>query len=213
MYLIYVIDDSEFDRSILKKYLETLSYEVMVFPDGNSAIQNFALALLDLVLLDLVMPEESGIEVLKKIRSLKNHLELPVIMATARSDADDVIRALRIGANDYVTKPVEFVILSHRIATHLQMADLCQRSIHTRQHQAIQAMVATYNHELNNPLTLAMLALDRIANLIPEEPSVARLQESLERITETVKKIKSLENNNRIELEKYSQASNLVKIK
>lgn len=213
MYLIYVIDDSEFDRTILKKYLESISYEVMTFSDGQSAIQNFAITMPDLILLDLVMPDESGIDVLQKIRKLKNHLEVPVIMTTASSDAADVVEALKMGANDYVTKPVQFEVLARRIGTHLQMADLCASSVHSRQIQAIQAIVGTYNHELNNPLTLAMIALDRIAKLLPEEASVGRVQESLERISEIVKKIKALENSNQINLEPYTDGSKLVKLK
>jgi len=74
----------------------------------------------DLILLDIMMPGISGIEVLKTIRQSYSASELPVIMVTAKGDSEDVVTALKLGANDYVIKPLDFPIVLARVQTQLE---------------------------------------------------------------------------------------------
>ena len=74
-----------------------------------------------LVLLDVEMPEMSGLEVLRSLRQRHTRVDLPVIMVTARQESKDVVEALTIGANDYVTKPVDFPVALARIETQLSL--------------------------------------------------------------------------------------------
>src|SRR5204862_595288 len=88
-------------------------------PGGHEAL---ALALtqpFDLVLLDVEMPEMSGLEVLSELRTSRSQTDLPIIMVTARTQGADIVEAFRLGANDYVTKPVDFAVALARISTHL----------------------------------------------------------------------------------------------
>ena len=77
------------------------------------------LAPFDLVLLDVMMPGIDGIETLKRIRSQKSASALPVIMVTAKSESENVVDALELGANDYVTKPVDFAVALARVNTQI----------------------------------------------------------------------------------------------
>jgi sigma-B regulation protein RsbU (phosphoserine phosphatase) len=74
-----------------------------------------------LVLLDVMMPGLDGLEVLRRLRARYSRVELPVIMATAKDQSEDVVEALRAGANDYVTKPLDFQIVQARVETHLAL--------------------------------------------------------------------------------------------
>jgi diguanylate cyclase (GGDEF)-like protein/PAS domain S-box-containing protein len=74
---------------------------------------------IDLVLLDIEMPEISGLEALKTLREIYSAIELPIIMVTAKNQSDDVVKALDLGANDYVTKPIDFAVALARIGTQL----------------------------------------------------------------------------------------------
>jgi DNA-binding response OmpR family regulator len=73
----------------------------------------------DLVLLDVEMPGMSGLEVLSRLRDTHSQTALPLIMVTARTQGADIVEAFRLGANDYVTKPIDFPVALARIGTHL----------------------------------------------------------------------------------------------
>ena len=72
---------------------------------------------IDLILMDIMMPGEFGTQVLSKIREKFNTIELPIIMVTSKADVSDVIECLRIGANDFIAKPVNFDVAVSRIST------------------------------------------------------------------------------------------------
>src|SRR5260370_217021 len=73
----------------------------------------------DLVLPDIEMPEVSGLDALKTLRELYSPAELPIIMVTAKTQSDDIVKALDLGANDYLTKPIDFPVAVARIGTQL----------------------------------------------------------------------------------------------
>src|SRR5207248_10498753 len=73
----------------------------------------------DLLLLDIEMPDVSGLQALATIRKTYSPIQLPVIMVTARNQSDDVVKALELGANDYLTKPIDFPVALARISTQL----------------------------------------------------------------------------------------------
>jgi DNA-binding response OmpR family regulator len=96
-------------------------YCVAVAADGRQALQMLLTQPFDLVLLDIMMPEMSGFEVLTILRERHSAAELPVIMATARDQSRDIVEALTLGANDYVTKPLDFPVVLARIRTQLSL--------------------------------------------------------------------------------------------
>jgi diguanylate cyclase (GGDEF)-like protein/PAS domain S-box-containing protein len=116
---LLIVDDNALNRDMLARRLERKGYKVVVAVGAREAMERIKEEEFDLVLLDIEMPEISGLEALKAIRELHSANELPVIMVTARNQSDDVVKALSIGANDYVTKPVDFAVALARIGTQL----------------------------------------------------------------------------------------------
>jgi diguanylate cyclase (GGDEF)-like protein/PAS domain S-box-containing protein len=116
---ILVVDDNELNRDALSCLLRLQQYDVDVASDGEQALSLLASRSVDLVLLDVEMPGLSGLDVLTRIRATRNDTDLPVIMVTARSHGPDIVEAFRLGANDYLTKPIDCPVALARIGTHL----------------------------------------------------------------------------------------------
>ena len=116
---ILVVDDSEFNRDALSRRLIQKGFLVEIAADGTGALECAANGRHDLVLLDVEMPGMSGLEVLSRLRASRSQSELPIIMVTARAQSGDIVEALNLGANDYITKPIDFPVALARIHTHL----------------------------------------------------------------------------------------------
>jgi diguanylate cyclase (GGDEF)-like protein len=116
---ILVVDDVFDNRDILTRRLIRRGFEVEEASGGLEALQKIDGGEFDLVLLDIMMPDLSGNEVLRKIRETRSPIQLPVIMVTAKSHSEDVVESLDFGANDYVTKPVDFAVALARINSQI----------------------------------------------------------------------------------------------
>jgi diguanylate cyclase (GGDEF)-like protein len=112
---ILVVDDVEDNRDILSRRLVRSGFAVVEAAGGHDALEKIAQERFDLVLLDIMMPDLNGNEVLRRVRSTYSDTELPVIMVTAKCQSEDVVHSINIGANDYVTKPVDFSVALVRI--------------------------------------------------------------------------------------------------
>ena len=119
---LLIVDDIAENRDVLSRRLGRRGYLIETAEDGQSALDIIASRPIDLVLLDVMMPGISGLEVLKEIRKSQSRLELPVIMVTALNESFDAVEALSIGANDYITKPIDFAVAMARIDAHLEMS-------------------------------------------------------------------------------------------
>ena len=157
------------------------------------------------------MPEMSGTEVLEKIREKKNNFELPVIMVTAKDEASDVVEALKNGANDYITKPVNMEIAIARVNTQLQIRNLFEDSLKNKQINTINTMVTTLNHEINNPLAIAIGNLTISREKIDKE-RIDKALNALDRITKIVKQIEKI-SSGELEEVNYSTTVNMYKIR
>jgi sigma-B regulation protein RsbU (phosphoserine phosphatase) len=118
---VLVVDDDANNRDLLSRRLRKVGYEAEVGHDGEHALALIGERSFDVVLLDVMMPGLDGFEVLKIIRELHPATDLPVIMATAKDESQDVIHALGLGANDYVTKPLDFPVVVARIQTQISL--------------------------------------------------------------------------------------------
>jgi serine/threonine protein kinase/CheY-like chemotaxis protein len=117
---LLVVDDVETNRDLLARRLQREGFEVIHAESGRAALEQLARHRIDLVLLDVMMPGLSGLEVLQAIRSNPATRSLPVIMATAKADSADVVSALDLGADDYVTKPLDFPVALARVRVALR---------------------------------------------------------------------------------------------
>jgi class 3 adenylate cyclase len=118
---LLVVDDNEMNRDMLSRRLKAKGYAVDVAEDGQQALDKLARGGFDLVLLDVMMPGLSGIDVLKRVRTTNAVAELPIIMATAKTQSEDIVEALKAGANDYVTKPLDFPVVLARVQGQLAL--------------------------------------------------------------------------------------------
>ena len=116
---ILVADDDDLLCEVLRFKLENMGHTVLVVTDGATALSSARNEDFDVLILDSMMPALSGMEVLQSLKSDPATSKLPVIMLTARRSEDDVVRALRAGAADYLTKPFMPEELALRIATVL----------------------------------------------------------------------------------------------
>ena len=112
---ILIADDDVISRKILRRLLEQDGHEVRAAADGREALQLFAAESCDVVLLDVVMPELDGISVLEQLKGTPGCEHVPVIMISAVDETDSVVRCIEIGADDYLSKPFNAVILRARI--------------------------------------------------------------------------------------------------
>jgi DNA-binding response OmpR family regulator len=120
VHTVLVVDDEETILDIVKAYLKKEDYHALTAKDGQKALELFRSNTVSLVLLDLMLPGISGETVCRKIRSLS---DVPIIMMTARVDEESIIAGLKMGADDYVTKPFSPRQLMARVAAILRRFD------------------------------------------------------------------------------------------
>ena len=116
---LLVVDDEEANRDLLSRRLNRAGYSVEIAADGEQALQMIADREIELVLLDIMMPGMSGLELLKLLRATYSPTALPVIMVSALNESERVVEALNLGANDYITRPIDFPVATARINSHL----------------------------------------------------------------------------------------------
>lgn len=121
--LVLVVEDEAAIATMLRYNLEKSGFRVEEAGDGQEALTRIAEVQPDIVLLDWMLPQMSGIEVCRQIRRRPTTRELPVIMVTARTEDQDAVRGLNTGADDYITKPFNMEALIARIRALLRRAN------------------------------------------------------------------------------------------
>ncbi len=144
---LLVVDDIESNRDLMRQQLQRYGYRISLAEGGEQALAMVAQEHFDLVLLDIRMPGMDGIEVLQQIRCSYSQLSLPVIMVTAEDQEQRLIEALRVGANDYLAKPLRLPVTLARIEAQLSVGRLA----------TIQEDVVRFtSHDLKKPLLVMM---------------------------------------------------------
>jgi signal transduction histidine kinase len=144
---LLVVDDIESNRTLLVRGLGRKGYLVDEAASGALALERIAERPYDVVLLDIMMPEMSGVELLTRLRQQHSAANLPIVMVTARDGSEDVVASLRLGANDYVTKPIDFPVLLARLQTQISLRRLSRQK---------DEFLQIASHDLKNPLTVIL---------------------------------------------------------
>jgi len=172
---VLVVDDNAPNRQLLRAYLESAGHEVIEAESGERAVEVAQTVLPDLVLLDVMMPGMNGFQTTTELKELANGF-LPVILVTALNDASSKLLGLRVGADDFVTKPVDrFEILAR--AGNLLKLQTNQRELDDRNRRLVELqqfraeMTSLIVHDLKNPLSVVMSNLDYAI----EDPRLAEL--------------------------------------
>ncbi len=117
---ILVVDDNPVTRVLCSRVLSREGYQVMLAEDGIEALRLVKEKPVDLVLLDVMMPGLDGFDVLEALRKIYPSDRLRVLMVTAKDQSEDVVRAFKLGADDYITKPLDVPVMVARIRVHLR---------------------------------------------------------------------------------------------
>ncbi len=209
---ILLVDDDAINSKLLTSRLEKRGYVVTTHDIGTGVVDMIELTGVELVLLDIMLPDVSGIEVLNQIRAKFEKTIIPVIMVTAKDSPEDIAGALQLGANDYLAKPINIDVAIARINTQLSIRDLYRDNMRRQQQDSINAMVVAFNHEINNPLAIAMgnLSLGMAKN---DMVALQKSEAAMKRIAELIRKINEITKGEEIELTDYTDTAKMVKIK
>jgi phosphoserine phosphatase RsbU/P len=179
---LLIVDDEELNREGLARRLQKHDYDIALAKNGREAIELLGSTPYDLVLLDIMMPGMNGLEVLKFLRRVDSLIDLPIIMVTAKGESEDVVEALELGANDYVTKPLDFPVVLARIRTQLALRRAVARvkvlegklDAHNKELRAATAELAAANDRLTRDLEAAAAVQKALLPALPTELPGAR---------------------------------------
>ncbi len=211
---ILIVDDMPFDREVLSGILaRKLECTIIEASSSSEALEILGTQDIDLILLDVEMPTLSGDDAVSHIRKNSSLADLPIIMISGNSDESMIIKCLKAGANDFILKPINFEIAITRILNHLKLSGAIKDRVKLREMATLNAMVATYNHEINNPLTIALTGLSNIEVTSKEDVWLKKVEKALLRISDILVNIKKVTKENEVLFETYTGTGKMVKIK
>lgn len=155
---ILIVDDNDMNLDLLSRRLQRQGYEVAAASGGQEALDMLSRERYDIALFDIMMPEVSGLEALQAVRKTQSLMDLPIIMVTAKNQSEDVVEALKLGANDYVTKPIDFPVLLARVQTAMQLKRLSALK---------DEFLRIASHDLKNPLTEVLGVASLVELMVP----------------------------------------------
>ena len=157
--VILVVDDNEDNRDMLARRLRRQGYDVRTATGGRAALTALAEAPADLILLDVMMPDLDGYAVLERLKVDPARRDIPVLMISALDELDSVVRCIQLGAEDYLGKPFEPVLLQARIGACLEKKRLHdQEARHRRE-------LAAFNQTLERRVAEQVAQLERLDRL------------------------------------------------
>lgn len=166
---VLVIDDLPENVFMLQDRLEHDGYEVITAYDGQTGIDKAVEEIPDLILLDVMMPDITGIEVCKTLVKDPRTKNIPIILVTAKSGAEDTKEGLEAGAFDYIKKPFNRIELLARVNSALKLSDAQKSLLESEKRDTFYATVVTANHKIKQPLTLLSLSSSALKREISKE--------------------------------------------
>ncbi|MDM8569902.1 hybrid sensor histidine kinase/response regulator [Thiotrichales bacterium HSG1] len=164
---ILIVDDVPANTSVLTNFLKIVGFKILIAQNGKRAIQKVEHANPDLILMDVMMPEMDGFEACRILKSQDNTKEIPIIFMTALADTVDKVKGFKLGAADYVTKPIQHEEVLARINAHLNVYKL-QRNLQVCNAQ-LDAFARTVAHDLKNPLNTVVGYADELVEVCTED--------------------------------------------
>ena len=194
-----LVDDNEINLKVLEVRLQKKGFKTTITTNPKEALEFLDSRTFDLVLLDLVMPEVTGLDILDFVRKKHSAIELPVIMTTAQLESSNIVSAFDKGANDYITKPIDFKATWARIRTHLTIKKLNedlekkrQESIEHARMGTLVDMAGSVAHEINNPLTIILGWVQLLNNSVQKGSPKEKILVGLDNIFQSVLRVESV---------------------
>ena len=166
---VLVVDDTEPNLLLVSKFINKLGHKTTLARNGREAVDRFAAEQFDLVLMDIMMPEMDGYEATSRIRKLCAGKWVPIIFLSAKARDQDQVVGLETGGDDYLSKPVNLVILSAKIKAMQRIAGMQQQIIDNAR------QLELYRDENEQELRLARHLLEKITHHHHPDPAVFRL--------------------------------------
>ncbi|MCI0536252.1 MAG: sigma-54 dependent transcriptional regulator [Verrucomicrobiales bacterium] len=193
---ILVVDDIVANRNLLREHLETQGYEVLLAPDGETALKAATRALPDLVLMDVMMPGWNGFETCRRLKQNEGTRGIPVIFITAADETLSMVEGFQAGGVDYITKPFQAEEVLIRVKTHLENARLTKIVVEKnrelgaanerlRQEMAgrrkAEASLATADEQLS---LISKIEAERwgVAGLVGRSPTLAKILDQVRKV-------------------------------
>jgi len=179
---LLVVDDNEMNRDLLVRHIERQGHSVTVAANGRQALEIIKTRCFHLVILDIMMPEMNGYQVLQHLKRNENWRDIPVIMISALDEMDSVVRCIEMGAEDYLPKPFNPVLLRARISSCLEKKRL--RDLEAEQKLRLIELNKTL--EVRNRFirtTFGRYLSDEIVNSILETPEGLKLGGERRKVT------------------------------
>lgn len=148
---VLIIEDTKDLVNLLIRRFEH-EYAVAYALDGGGGLAMARATSPDLILLDVNLPDMSGFDVLAELKASDLTRDIPVLIMTALSDTENVLRGFKAGAEDYLVKPFNFTELSARVNAHLTIRELQKKLIGIERLNALRELAVGLSHEINNPL-------------------------------------------------------------
>ncbi|HNE82922.1 MAG TPA: response regulator [bacterium] len=164
---IIAVDDSELNLMMMQSFLEPMGHNVIVATNGKDALELIRTEIPDLILLDVMMPEMDGFEVCRRIKSNDRTRHIPVIMITALDKVEDNVKGIEAGAEDFLTKPFDAVILAARMKALLQSKALFDEI--AKLERLKEDMTSMIVHDLRTPMSSIKMSLEFLRDNIREE--------------------------------------------
>jgi signal transduction histidine kinase len=149
---ILIVDDTPTNIKVLFEILSQSGFKVSIAKSGESALEKVKETFPDLILLDVMMPGIDGFETCRRLKADLRTKDIPVIFMTVLSEVVDKVKGLKLGAVDYITKPIEQEEVLARINVHLELRKAQLRLVQEEKMSALGQLVAGVAHEINNPI-------------------------------------------------------------
>jgi DNA-binding response OmpR family regulator len=199
---ILVIDDLPENVLLLKDRLEQEGYEVLTADCGKRGIEKATGELPDLILLDVMMPDINGFEVCKILVNDSRTSDIPILLITAKTDAEDIKEGLDAGAFDYIKKPISKIELLARVKSALKLSNANKLLIEVEKRNTFFATVITANHKIKQPLTILSLSSAAIKRELNKDQiskdtllaKVKYIEIAVNEITDVLDQLNAIEN-------------------
>jgi len=193
---ILVVDDDQTSLKIISKLLKAAGHDVLTAKDGKEALTLLAEPEPDLVVSDWMMPEMSGLELCRELKSNDKTSGVYFILLTAKSETENIVQGLDGGADEYLVKPFDHKELVARVRTGLRIRALQKELIESERLAAAAQMAVTFGHKLNNLLQsvvgFAQLALSSPSDTETTVTALSQIEKAAQRMTMLVRQLQQI---------------------
>jgi two-component system cell cycle response regulator len=214
---ILVIDDLPENIFILQDRLIQEGYEVITAYGGNDGLEKAYSTLPDLILLDVMMPDMSGLDVCKTLVKDEKTKHIPIILVTAKAGAEDTKEGLEAGAFDYIKKPFNRIEMLARVKSALKLSEANRQLLEVEKRTTYIATIVTANHKIKQPLTLLSLSSAALKKELEKEVISAEsilnrikyIDAAIKDISDVLNKLNSI---TKPELSDYAKDVKMIKV-